>query len=237
MFHVKLHDRYCLKPKGQSMLVKDSNYKPGIMTASSSKNCSSPIPPFCSQGIAQQIRSEMENGGRFTYQNSTIQIFLSMVDLPPLQITLQCTLDGMRDRIRVGLFEDNGGLHRVWTGQFRDDSLLQLVQRCVAPGTDMFAFRWEGVVGCWNGLVCMGKTVDVLGQRRMEVWRSVYEELVLLHQQASFRVSVMVMQVKLKVSKNSRGWVTATGKSLTSPSGHDTLDTALNSSFLFHLQQ
>lgn len=116
MFHVKLNDRYCLKPKGQSMLVKDSNYKPGIMTASSSKNCSSPIPPFCSLGIAQQIRSEMENGGRFTYQNSTIQIFLSMADLPPLQITLQCTLDGMRDRIRVGLFEDNGGLHRVWTG-------------------------------------------------------------------------------------------------------------------------
>ena len=75
MFHVKLHDRYCLKPKGQSMLVKDSNNKPRIMTASSSKNCCSPIPPFCSLGIAQQIRSEMENGGRFTYQNSTIQIY------------------------------------------------------------------------------------------------------------------------------------------------------------------
>lgn len=55
MFHVKLHDRYCLKPKGQSMLVKDSNYKPRIMTASSSKNCSSPIPPFCSLGSTNQV--------------------------------------------------------------------------------------------------------------------------------------------------------------------------------------
>lgn len=142
MFHVKLNDRYCLKPKGQSMLVKDSNYKPGIMTASSSKNCSSPIPPFCSLGIAQQIRSEMENGGRFTYQNSTIQIFLSMADLPPLQITLQSTYT------RYTWWDegpDTGGL--VWGQWWVAPSMDRLVQgrQFVAIDTTVCCSRYGHV--------------------------------------------------------------------------------------------
>ena len=43
-----------------------------------------------------------------------------MADLAPLQYVYKFKstniLDGMGDRIQVGLFEDNGGLHRVWTG-------------------------------------------------------------------------------------------------------------------------